>query len=74
MSKHDDNRNEERCVLCGKSRQENRHLRLILGVHGGVCVDCVYLCLELIETKTVPVEPGMPFLGQTLAQPEPPLL
>jgi len=30
MSKHDDNRNEERCVLCGKSRQENRHLRLVM--------------------------------------------
>lgn len=71
---HDDNRNEDRCVLCGKSRQVDMHLKLILGVHGGVCVDCVCLCLELIETEAVQTKPALPSSGHPFAQAEPPLL
>ncbi len=38
-----------RCVLCGKTRDQVQ--KLILGVHGGVCVDCVDLCNDLIRSE-----------------------
>lgn len=44
-------RHENRCVLCGKSREQVR--KLILGVHGGVCLDCVGLCNDIIRTESV---------------------
>lgn len=43
-------RNESRCLLCGKSRDQVR--KLILGVHGGVCLECVSLCNEIIKSET----------------------
>src|SRR5215469_4880524 len=42
-------RNDSLCFLCGKSREQVR--KLILGVHGGVCLDCVAHCNELIRDK-----------------------
>ncbi|MCX6367533.1 MAG: ATP-dependent Clp protease ATP-binding subunit ClpX [Armatimonadetes bacterium] len=42
-------RHDNRCVLCGKSREQVR--KLILGVHGGVCLDCVGLCNDIIRTE-----------------------
>ena len=71
---HDPNRDENRCVLCGKSRQTDGHLRLILGVHGGVCLDCVHLCLELMETDSVEKKSGISSLEQPFAQAVPSLL
>lgn len=38
-----------RCVLCGKTREQVK--KLILGVHGGVCLDCVELCNEIIRSE-----------------------
>ncbi|WP_395092151.1 ATP-dependent Clp protease ATP-binding subunit ClpX [Armatimonas sp.] len=43
-------RHDNRCVLCGKSREQVR--KLILGVHGGVCLDCVGLCNDIIRTES----------------------
>ncbi|MDR3707261.1 MAG: ATP-dependent Clp protease ATP-binding subunit ClpX [Capsulimonadaceae bacterium] len=43
-------RNETRCLLCGKSRDQVR--KLILGVHGGVCLECVALCNEIIKNES----------------------
>ncbi|MFM7320293.1 MAG: ATP-dependent Clp protease ATP-binding subunit ClpX [Armatimonadota bacterium] len=43
-------RHENRCVLCGKNRDQVR--KLILGVHGAVCLDCVGLCNEIINTDS----------------------
>ncbi|MBC8142017.1 MAG: ATP-dependent Clp protease ATP-binding subunit ClpX [Armatimonadetes bacterium] len=42
-------RNDSRCVLCGKNREQVR--KLILGVHGGVCLDCVDLCNDVVRTE-----------------------
>jgi ATP-dependent Clp protease ATP-binding subunit ClpX len=42
-------RNETRCLLCGKSRDQVR--KLILGVYGGVCLECVSLCNEIIRNE-----------------------
>lgn len=47
-------RHDNRCVLCGKSREQVR--KLILGVHGGVCLDCVGLCNDIIRTESVQEE------------------
>jgi ATP-dependent Clp protease ATP-binding subunit ClpX len=43
-------RNDNRCVLCGKSREQVS--KLILGVHGGVCVDCVSLCTDIVRSES----------------------
>ena len=47
-------RNDSRCVLCGKSREQVK--KLILGVHGGVCLDCVDLCNDIIRGENAAVE------------------
>jgi len=48
-------RHENRCVLCGKNRDQVR--KLILGVHGAVCLDCVGLCNEIISTDVDSARP-----------------
>jgi ATP-dependent Clp protease ATP-binding subunit ClpX len=51
-------RNDSRCVLCGKSREQVK--KLILGVHGGVCLDCVDLCNDIIRGEnTTPDDPAV---------------
>jgi len=40
-------RNDSRCLLCGKSREQVK--KLILGTHGGVCLECVELCNEIVR-------------------------
>lgn len=40
-------RTGERCALCGKSRDQVK--KLLVGVYGGVCVDCVELCNDIIK-------------------------
>jgi ATP-dependent Clp protease ATP-binding subunit ClpX len=36
-----------RCALCGKTRDQVK--KLILGVYGGVCLECVELCNDIIR-------------------------
>ncbi|MDO8585492.1 MAG: ATP-dependent Clp protease ATP-binding subunit ClpX [Armatimonadota bacterium] len=43
-----------RCALCGKSKDQVR--KLILGVYGGVCLDCVELCNDIIRGDVVHAE------------------
>lgn len=38
-------------MLCGKTREQVK--KLILGVHGGVCLDCVDLCNDLIRSDSL---------------------
>ena len=40
---------DSRCVLCGKTREQVK--RLILGVHGGVCLECVDRCNHIIHNE-----------------------
>jgi ATP-dependent Clp protease ATP-binding subunit ClpX len=47
-----------RCVLCGKSRDQVS--KLILGLHGGICVDCVDLCNDVIRGEVFPVSYEIP--------------
>lgn len=41
-------KNDSRCVLCGKTREQVK--KLIIGVYGGVCLDCVDLCNDIIRS------------------------
>ncbi len=50
MARIGNERNDSRCLLCGKGREQVK--KLILGVHGGVCLECVDLCKELIRDET----------------------
>ena len=43
--------NEKRCVLCGKTREQVK--KLIIGLHGGVCLECVDLCNDIVRNETV---------------------
>jgi len=47
-------RNDGRCALCGKSREQVK--KLILGVYGGVCVDCIGLCNEIMKGEVAQPE------------------
>ena len=40
-------RTGERCALCGKSRDQVK--KLLVGVYGGICVECVELCNDIIR-------------------------
>ena len=40
-------RTGERCALCGKSRDQVK--KLLVGVYGGICLECVELCNEIIR-------------------------
>ena len=40
-------RTGERCSLCGKSKDQVK--KLLVGVYGGICLDCVELCNEIIR-------------------------
>src|SRR5439155_3858134 len=42
-----------RCVLCGKSKEQVP--KLILGLHGGICVECVVLCNDVIKGDIYPL-------------------
>src|SRR5688500_1733301 len=44
-----------RCVLCGKPREQVA--KLILGLHGGICVECVDLCNDVIKGEIYPTDP-----------------
>lgn len=47
--------NDDRCVLCGKHRDVVR--KLVLGIYGGICTDCVTLCLEILKSDSKSAEP-----------------
>ena len=40
---------DNRCLLCGKTREQVE--KLIVGKYGGVCLDCVDLCTDLIRSE-----------------------
>ena len=62
MARYD--RIDSRCVLCGKSREQVR--KLILGALGGVCLDCVAQCNEIIREQTGDGETASVALGSSL--------
>ncbi len=57
----------DRCVLCGKSREQVR--KLILGMHGGVCADCIKLANDILRNENAPV--SLPHTGFSETIPKP---
>jgi len=47
-------RNDRRCALCGRSREQVR--KLIVGVYGGICLDCLEICNDTIKGELNKVE------------------
>jgi ATP-dependent Clp protease ATP-binding subunit ClpX len=50
VARINDTRMTDRCVLCGKSREQVR--KLILGMYGGVCADCVKLASDILRSES----------------------
>ncbi|MBP6964834.1 MAG: ATP-dependent Clp protease ATP-binding subunit ClpX [Armatimonadetes bacterium] len=42
-------RNDQRCALCGRTREQVK--KLIVGVYGGICLDCLDLCNDTIKSE-----------------------
>ncbi|SRR5581483_586086 len=40
----------DKCALCGKPKAQVK--RLIVGLHGGVCQECIELCMEILRGGT----------------------
>ncbi|MFN3650161.1 MAG: ATP-dependent Clp protease ATP-binding subunit ClpX [Armatimonadota bacterium] len=55
-----------RCVLCGKAREQVS--KLILGMHGGICVECVDLCNDVIRGEEFPL--GFDAFSDALPKPK----
>ena len=47
MAKIGTDRTERRCALCGRSREQVR--KLIVGVYGGICLECLEVCNDTIR-------------------------
>jgi len=50
VARTNETRITDRCVLCGKSREQVR--KLILGMYGGVCADCVKLANDILRSES----------------------
>jgi ATP-dependent Clp protease ATP-binding subunit ClpX len=58
----------DRCVLCGKSREQVR--KLILGMHGGVCADCIKLASDILRNENAPVSLSPTGFSETIPKPK----
>ncbi len=54
MARTEDRR--DRCCLCGKGKEQVP--KLIVGLHGAVCSDCVDLCNEILQNERGIPSPG----------------
>lgn len=69
MARINDTRMTDRCVLCGKSREQVR--KLILGMYGGVCADCVKLANDILKTEQGGATPASHPIGSVDTVPKP---
>lgn len=46
----------DQCCLCGKQKEQVK--KLIVGLHGAVCSDCIDLCNDILHTDTEPRASG----------------
>jgi ATP-dependent Clp protease ATP-binding subunit ClpX len=56
----------DKCALCGKSKAQVK--RLIVGLYGGVCQECIELCGDILrsgpaETTSAPPQVARPTMG-----------
>jgi len=68
VARINDTRMTDRCVLCGKSREQVR--KLILGMYGGVCADCVKLASDILRSESGAAPSAQP-IGSVDTLPKP---
>ena len=68
MARTNDTRLTDRCVLCGKARDQVR--KLILGMYGGVCSDCVKLAHDILRNESSTTASAQP-IGSVDTIPKP---
>lgn len=56
---------DDRCCLCGK--QKSIVKKLVVGLHGGICSDCVSVCQEILGCDT---SPGNRPIGRSAVTPK----
>ncbi|MCX6375469.1 MAG: ATP-dependent Clp protease ATP-binding subunit ClpX [Armatimonadetes bacterium] len=49
MTRIGSDRAERRCALCGRSQEQVR--KLIVGVYGGICLECLEVCNDTLRTE-----------------------
>src|SRR5580658_3164441 len=55
------NERRDQCCLCGKTKEQVK--KLIVGLHGAVCSDCIDLCNDILHNepdKLMPPSPSLP--------------
>ncbi|MBV6458554.1 MAG: ATP-dependent Clp protease ATP-binding subunit ClpX [Fimbriimonadaceae bacterium] len=61
----------DHCCLCGKSKEQVKS-KLIVGLHGAVCADCIDLCNDILQNdvdKVPAAEPALPKARRGAAAP-----
>src|SRR5580698_9533517 len=59
----------DQCCLCGKTKEQVK--KLIVGLHGAVCSDCIDLCNDILHNDVekspipAPMPPAQPFVRAT---------
>lgn len=65
MAKPDERR--DRCCLCGKGKEQVP--KLIVGLHGAVCSDCVDLCNDILQNDTTRASGATAAVGAPMSAP-----
>lgn len=47
-------RDTEHCVLCAKTRQQVKNKKLISGLRGSICTECIDLCSAILHPEEQP--------------------
>ncbi|KAA0228511.1 MAG: ATP-dependent Clp protease ATP-binding subunit ClpX [Fimbriimonadales bacterium] len=62
----------DKCALCGKPKAEVK--RLIVGLYGGVCQECIELCNEILKgspaDEVKPIVAERPFVSSSVPKPK----
>ena len=55
----------DQCCLCGKTKDQVR--KLIVGLHGAVCSDCIDLCNDILQGEAEKQDKEKPSRGPVAA-------
>lgn len=53
MARMGSEQRDRRCALCGRTREQVE--KLIIGVYGGICLDCLEICNDTIRDDAAPL-------------------
>src|SRR5579884_4060656 len=57
----------DQCCLCGKTKEQVK--KLIVGLHGAVCADCIDLCNDILSNEADKVSGPTGYNGPSLIRP-----